>query len=105
MEFGSEAESKYRVVYQYTARREDELSIKVGDLLQQVEVRERGSERMTLRELVRQKEYKWGMYKGGTTMEALFSVSSGDPILYQKMDEASTIIKRDIVFAASLYTQ
>ena len=29
----------------------------------------------------------------------------GDPILYQKMDEASTIIKRDIVFAASLYTQ
>jgi antiviral helicase SKI2 len=29
----------------------------------------------------------------------------GDPMLYQKMDEASTIIKRDIVFAASLYTQ
>merc|ERR1712223_2795 len=29
----------------------------------------------------------------------------GDPILYQKMDEASTLIKRDIVFAASLYTQ
>jgi len=29
----------------------------------------------------------------------------GDPVLYQKMDEASTIIKRDIVFAASLYTQ
>ncbi len=29
----------------------------------------------------------------------------GDSVLYQKMDEASTIIKRDIVFAASLYTQ
>lgn len=29
----------------------------------------------------------------------------GEPVLYQKMDEASTIIKRDIVFAASLYTQ
>jgi len=29
----------------------------------------------------------------------------GDPILYQKMGEASTAIKRDIVFAASLYTQ
>ena len=29
----------------------------------------------------------------------------GDPMLYQKMDQASTIIKRDIVFAASLYTQ
>ena len=29
----------------------------------------------------------------------------GDPVLYQKMDAASTIIKRDIVFAASLYTQ
>ncbi len=29
----------------------------------------------------------------------------GDPMLYQKMDESSTIIKRDIVFAASLYTQ
>ena len=29
----------------------------------------------------------------------------GDPILYQKMEEASTAIKRDIVFAASLYTQ
>merc|ERR1712107_151270 len=29
----------------------------------------------------------------------------GDPVLYQKMDQASTIIKRDIVFAASLYTQ
>ena len=28
----------------------------------------------------------------------------GDPMLYQKMDEASSIIKRDIVFAASLYT-
>ena len=40
MEFGSEAESKYRVVYQYTARREDELSIKIGDLIQEVEVRE-----------------------------------------------------------------
>ena len=29
----------------------------------------------------------------------------GDPILEQKMGEASTAIKRDIVFAASLYTQ
>ena len=29
----------------------------------------------------------------------------GDPVLYQKMDAASAIIKRDIVFAASLYTQ
>ena len=29
----------------------------------------------------------------------------GDPVLYQKMDESSTLIKRDIVFAASLYTQ
>ena len=29
----------------------------------------------------------------------------GDPVLYQKMEEASTMIKRDIVFAASLYTQ
>ena len=29
----------------------------------------------------------------------------GDPILYQKMGEASTAIKRDIVFAASLYNQ
>ena len=29
----------------------------------------------------------------------------GDPILYQKMEEASSMIKRDIVFAASLYTQ
>ena len=29
----------------------------------------------------------------------------GDPTLYQKMEEASTLIKRDIVFAASLYTQ
>ena len=29
----------------------------------------------------------------------------GDPVLYQKMDAASSIIKRDIVFAASLYTQ
>ncbi|KAK2180911.1 hypothetical protein NP493_420g03012 [Ridgeia piscesae] len=29
----------------------------------------------------------------------------GDPILYQKAEEASTLIKRDIVFAASLYVQ
>lgn len=29
----------------------------------------------------------------------------GDPMLTKKMDEASTSIKRDIVFAASLYTQ
>eukprot|EP00123_Amoebidium_parasiticum_P012625 comp21482_c0_seq1/m.29748 comp21482_c0_seq1/g.29748 ORF comp21482_c0_seq1/g.29748 comp21482_c0_seq1/m.29748 type:complete len:1272 (-) comp21482_c0_seq1:29-3844(-) len=28
----------------------------------------------------------------------------GDPILYQKMERASNLIKRDIVFAASLYT-
>jgi antiviral helicase SKI2 len=28
----------------------------------------------------------------------------GDPVLYQKMDAASQLIKRDIVFAASLYT-
>jgi antiviral helicase SKI2 len=27
----------------------------------------------------------------------------GDPILYRKMEEASEMIKRDIVFAASLY--
>jgi antiviral helicase SKI2 len=29
----------------------------------------------------------------------------GDPVLHQKMEEASALIKRDIVFAASLYTQ
>lgn len=29
----------------------------------------------------------------------------GDPILKQKMEDASNCIKRDIVFAASLYTQ
>nr|XP_034300417.1 helicase SKI2W-like [Crassostrea gigas] len=29
----------------------------------------------------------------------------GDPVLYRKMEEASQMIKRDIVFAASLYTQ
>ncbi|XP_014780595.1 SKI2 subunit of superkiller complex protein [Octopus bimaculoides] len=29
----------------------------------------------------------------------------GDPVLCQKMEEASTLIKRDIVFTASLYTQ
>ena len=29
----------------------------------------------------------------------------GDPVLVQKMEEASGMIKRDIVFAASLYTQ
>jgi antiviral helicase SKI2 len=28
----------------------------------------------------------------------------GDPILHSKMEEASNVIKRDIVFAASLYT-
>lgn len=28
----------------------------------------------------------------------------GDPVLFQKMQEASKLIKRDIVFAASLYT-
>lgn len=30
---------------------------------------------------------------------------TGDPKLYNKMEEASQAIKRDIVFAASLYTQ
>ncbi|XP_070532118.1 superkiller complex protein 2-like [Ptychodera flava] len=29
----------------------------------------------------------------------------GDPVLYKKMEDASSAIKRDIVFAASLYTQ
>ena len=29
----------------------------------------------------------------------------GDTVLRQKMEDASTSIKRDIVFAASLYTQ
>ncbi|XP_062514975.1 superkiller complex protein 2-like [Corticium candelabrum] len=29
----------------------------------------------------------------------------GDPVLYEKMDQGSSLIKRDIVFAASLYTQ
>ncbi|EDO38196.1 predicted protein [Nematostella vectensis] len=29
----------------------------------------------------------------------------GDPTLYQKMEKASTAVKRDIVFATSLYTQ
>ncbi|MGH0151143.1 UNVERIFIED_CONTAM: hypothetical protein FKN15_057916 [Acipenser sinensis] len=29
----------------------------------------------------------------------------GDPVLYAKMEQASMMIKRDIVFAASLYTQ
>ena len=29
----------------------------------------------------------------------------GDPKLGEKMDDASAMIKRDIVFAASLYTQ
>lgn len=28
----------------------------------------------------------------------------GDPALYEKMEDTSTAIKRDIVFAASLYT-
>lgn len=28
----------------------------------------------------------------------------GDPVLHAKMEEASNAIKRDIVFAASLYT-
>jgi antiviral helicase SKI2 len=28
----------------------------------------------------------------------------GNPLLYQKMEETSSLIKRDIVFAASLYT-
>ena len=32
-------------------------------------------------------------------------LSVGDPVLFTKMQEASTAIKRDIVFAASLYTQ
>ncbi len=29
----------------------------------------------------------------------------GDPKLFEKVSEASNLIKRDIVFAASLYTQ
>ena len=29
----------------------------------------------------------------------------GDPTLQKKMEDASQLIKRDIVFAASLYTQ
>jgi len=29
----------------------------------------------------------------------------GEPVLKEKMEEASTAIKRDIVFAVSLYTQ
>ena len=29
----------------------------------------------------------------------------GDPSLYERMEETSALIKRDIVFAASLYTQ
>ncbi|KAK2583646.1 hypothetical protein KPH14_009581 [Odynerus spinipes] len=33
------------------------------------------------------------------------AVTIGDPVLKEKMEEASTVIKRDIVFAASLYTQ
>lgn len=33
------------------------------------------------------------------------AVTIGDPVLKEKMEEASTAIKRDIVFAASLYTQ
>lgn len=28
----------------------------------------------------------------------------GDPVLFKKMQDASSLIKRDIVFAASLYT-
>ena len=40
MELSSQAESKYRVVHQYTARREDELSVNVGDLIHQVDLRE-----------------------------------------------------------------
>lgn len=33
------------------------------------------------------------------------SVIIGDPLLKTKMEETSTAVKRDIVFAASLYTQ
>lgn len=33
------------------------------------------------------------------------AVTIGDPVLKEKMEEASTAIKRDIVFAVSLYTQ
>lgn len=33
------------------------------------------------------------------------AVTIGDPVLKEKMEEASTAIKRDIVFTASLYTQ
>ena len=39
MELYAEAESWYRVVHQYTARREDELSVNVGDLVHQVDMR------------------------------------------------------------------
>ena len=34
----------------------------------------------------------------------LLSRAAGDPVLHAKMEKASTLIKRDIVFAASLYT-
>ncbi|XP_053984340.1 SKI2 subunit of superkiller complex protein [Hylaeus volcanicus] len=33
------------------------------------------------------------------------AITIGDPVLKEKMEEASTAIKRDIVFTASLYTQ
>lgn len=33
------------------------------------------------------------------------AITIGDPVLKEKMEEASTVIKRDIVFTASLYTQ
>lgn len=33
------------------------------------------------------------------------AITIGDPVLQEKMEEASTAIKRDIVYAASLYTQ
>lgn len=33
------------------------------------------------------------------------AVTIGDPVLKEKMEQASTAIKRDIVFAASLYTR
>jgi len=40
MEFGGCGESRYRVVHQYISRRDDELNINVGDVIDRVEVKE-----------------------------------------------------------------
>ena len=40
MEFSEIQESRYRAVYQYTAKRTDELNLNIGDVIEQVEVRE-----------------------------------------------------------------